>query len=106
MRAGRRNKRVELQSKAFTDDGMGGGTEAWTTYATVWAAPKPLRGAERYAAQQIEASEEGVWEILYRSGVLPKHRVKYGSRVFEITAVINPFERNHTLELHYAEVPA
>lgn len=106
MRAGRRNKRVDLQARTFTDDGMGGGPETWTTYATVWAAVEPLRGDERYASQQVQPGVSHKVTMLYRSDVQAAHRVKFGTRVFEIRSVLSPFEREQTTELQCEESPA
>jgi SPP1 family predicted phage head-tail adaptor len=104
MRAGRRDKQVEIQSLALTDDGSGGHTQVWTTYATVWAEIKPMTGAERYAAQQIQPGISHIVTALYRAGVEADDRVKYGTRYFRIAAVLNPRERGQTMELHCEEV--
>ena len=37
--------------------------------------------------------------IRHRDGVTPKMRLKFGARILNIRAVINPAERNRTLEL-------
>ena len=37
--------------------------------------------------------------IRYLSGIVPKMRVKYGSRIFDILSVINVSERNRELQL-------
>ena len=49
---------------------------------------------------------EGEYEIRirYYSGVTPKWRVKWGSRIYDIESVINPDEKNVMLDLMCVEV--
>ncbi len=103
MQAGRLRHRIELQSATETRNEYGEATASWSTYATVWAAVEPLRGAERYSAQQAQAEEITRVVIRFRDDVSPKHRVKYGGRYLYINSVINPRERSRTLELMCTE---
>jgi len=67
--------------------------------ATVWAKIQPLRGNERYQAQQVSSALSHKIILRYLDGVKPQMRVLYGSRVFYIVSVINVEERNEMLEL-------
>lgn len=99
MRAGQLRHRVILQTLTPGQDSYGDQTESWGDTATVWAAIEPLRGKEYYDAQQINAEITIRIRIRYRSGVTPVMRVKQGSRIWDIKAVIHPEERKQELEL-------
>jgi len=96
---GQLRHRVTLQQAVEQDDGYGGRTVTWQDVATVWAAVEPLRGDERYRAQQVRAQLSHRVTIRYRPGVRPGMRVVYGGRLLAITAVIDPEERHERLEL-------
>ena len=67
--------------------------------ATVWAAIEPLKGSERLRAEQLENPVTHRVSIRHRAGVTPKMRIKFGTRILNIRAVIDPEERNRSLEL-------
>jgi len=104
MNAGKLRHRVTIQQLVATDDGYGGITETWQDVATVWAAVEPLRGTERYRAQQVQAELSHKVTIRYRPGIKPDMRLKYGDRILEIEAVIDVEERHRWLELLCSEV--
>lgn len=104
MRAGRLRHRVTLQQLTQVPDGGGGYTEDWTDVATVWAAVEPLRGQERYEAQQVQATLSHRITIRYRAGVEPSMRVVHDGRVFNVLSVIDPQERHRELQLLVEEV--
>jgi SPP1 family predicted phage head-tail adaptor len=99
LRAGRLRHRIVLQSAGEAADGGGGFTVTWGDVATLWAAIEPLKGSERLRAQQLETPVTHRVTIRHRAGVTAKMRVKFGSRAFNIRAVIDPQERGRTLEL-------
>jgi SPP1 family predicted phage head-tail adaptor len=104
MQAGRMRKRVELQHFSENQNDYGEKIRDYTTYATVWAEIKPLQGKELEHAQQISAETDFRIRIRYHSAVASEHRVVYGERVFEITAVKNIEERNKELILMCKEI--
>ena len=99
LEAGALRHRITLQSATDTPDGGGGFTTVWTDVATVWAAIEPLKGREQLHAAQLETPVTHRVTLRYRAGVTPKMRVKFGTRVFNIRAVIDAEERHRTLEL-------
>lgn len=103
---GKLRHRVTLQELVKTDDGYGGIVETWQDVATVWAAIEPLRGNERYTAQQVQSELSHKVTIRYRAGIKPQMRILYGNRVFDIEAVIDVDERHRWLELLCSEVVA
>jgi SPP1 family predicted phage head-tail adaptor len=104
MNAGKLRQRVKIQELARVEDGYGGYAEAWRDVAAAWAAVEPLRGSERYAAQQVQAELTHRVVMRYRPGVRPQMRLVYGDRVLEIAAVIDMEERHKWLELLCTEV--
>ena len=99
MRAGQMNKRVTLQIKSVTIDGLGTEVITWTDHATVWASVEPVTGREYYLAQQQATSISTKIGIRYRRGITGGWRVKYGNRIFDIQAPINVGEKNKELIL-------
>ena len=99
MRAATLRHRVILQSSAATADGGGGAATAWSDVATPWASIEPLRGAERMSAQQLESRLSHRVRLRHRDGVTTAMRLKFGTRIFNIRAVINPAMRDRLLEL-------
>ena len=94
MRAGRLRYKVTIQEVAETTDSYGSFTESWTTYGTVWAEIDPPKGREYFAAGQKQAEVTTRIRIRYLSGVTPKMRVLFGSRILKINSVIDTDERN------------
>lgn len=104
MNAGALRHRVTIQRFERVEDEGGGYVEDWKDVATVWAAIKPMRGNERYEAQQVQSTLTHKVIMRYRAGIKPQMRILYGNRVFEIEAVIDVDERHRWLELLCSEV--
>lgn len=103
MRAGKLRHRVTLQTRTETQNDTGESAASWSDFATVWAAVEPLRGRELIAAQAVNSEVTGMIRMRYRAGVEPTMRAVYGSRNFNIVAIVNPEERNIELWLYTSE---
>lgn len=104
MNIGKLRHRITIQQQLQTRDEHGGVVTAWQAFATRWAALEPLSGRELFEAQQL-ANKVGLRvRLRYLSEVTPAMRVLYGTRVFNIQAVINVEERNEELQLLCEEV--
>lgn len=101
IEAGRLNKRIICQVASVT---AGEGVMTWTDVCTVWADIRPLVGTRRYQAKQLNSEVAGQIVIRYRTDITTAMRIKYGARYFEILAIINPDERNESLEIEYKEL--
>jgi SPP1 family predicted phage head-tail adaptor len=103
VRAGELRHLITLQTPSpATPDGDGGYTEdPWTTLATVWASivPATARDLERVVAGTVQSSATHLVTIRYLAGVTTKTRVVFGTRLFSVTGVQNPEERNISLVL-------
>ena len=99
LKAGHLDKRVEIQANTPAANDYGEMVASWATVATVWAAIEPLTGREVLQTQQVQAESSVRIRIRYYSGLTAAHRIKYGSRIFEINSVSNKFERGEHMEL-------
>ncbi len=106
MRAGQLRHKIKIQQKTTTKDSEGIPFETWTDFAAVWAAIEPLQGREFFSAQAVNAQVTTRIRIRYQAGISPTMRVSYGTRVFDIQAVIDVEERHRELQLMCQEVIA
>lgn len=104
MRMGKLRNRITIQQVQEARSATGAVMETWVTYAEVWAAVEPLRGREFFASRQMQAQVDARVRIRFISGVTPKMRVLWGSRIYLIDAVINPEERGVELQLMCREI--
>lgn len=106
MRAGTLRHLVTLQTPTSAPDGDGGFTDTWTALATVWASivPATARDLERVVAGTVQSSATHLVTIRYLAGVTTKTRIVFGSRLFSVTGVQNPEERNISLVLVCQEI--
>lgn len=103
MRIGDLCHRIKLQTGTRTSDGAGGSTISWADTATVWASVEPVTGREPYAANQLQGQVSHKIQIRYRSGVTHGTRVLFGTRVFDVQAVLNDKEGDESLTLYCQE---
>lgn len=87
MLAGKLDRRVTIQRKQVTRDDFGGEVIAWAEVCTVWARIIPLRGSERFVAQQEQADRDARVQMRWWPGITPAMRVIYEGRVWDIEAV-------------------
>ncbi len=99
----RLKRRVEIEMPVQVADGGGGLSVNWQNFATIWAEILPfsttVRNSEKFTNGQLEDIGGFRITIRYLNGITPKMRVKYGTRLFNIRAVIDPDENKEILEL-------
>jgi len=104
MKIGKLQHRIEIQENIFGEpDEHGNPAESWTTLATVWADVMPLSGRELLLAQQVHATTTHQIRIRWRDNVKALQRVKFGTRAFDINAIINDREEDRMLLLTCTE---
>lgn len=97
MRIGDLRHRLSLEAVSREDDGCGGAVETWQEHIELWAAVRPLSGGEAEAADQLAGRvTHEVW-VRWRDGVRPDMRFRFGTRTFEVRAVIDVGERRRFL---------
>jgi len=94
-----RPHRVTLQNPGpAVPDGDGGFTQTWTDLVPpalyVKIAPATAREVERLAAGTVLATATHIVTGPYHAGVTTKTRIVFNGRVFSVTGVANPDERN------------
>lgn len=83
--------RITFQEEAETADDGGGYALAWTNITTapsVWASIEALSGREALRAMQLEHPVSHQIICRHRTDITAKMRIKYGTRMFNIRAVL------------------
>lgn len=99
MQAGKLRHRVSIQRLTpGSPEQDAGGTpdESWATIFSAWAEVAPLRGRELIAAQQVASEVTGTVRLRYRAdfSITAKDRVLFGTRTYDILAVVDTMERH------------
>lgn len=84
---GSMDRRITIQAKSTTMTAMGHAEESWSTVAEPAAAIVPMRGAERFASQQIIGQAVTVFAIRYLDGLTVAHRVVYRGVPYDIQSI-------------------
>lgn len=109
MNIGQLRHKVTLENPgALVPDGRGGFTQVPTQFAQVWADIRPAtpRDLERRVASTVQSSASHIVTTRYVPGVTTATQIRFGARVFSVTGVQNPEERNISLVLACNEVVA
>lgn len=101
----RYNHRITIQRESTprADDDQGGYALGWTDVCTTWAAFESPTGRESLFAGQLQASVTQIAYIPYRAGIDATMRVRFGTRVMNIRAVLDEGERKRELKLMVEE---
>jgi SPP1 family predicted phage head-tail adaptor len=87
---GRMRFEVILQTHFKVADGMGGFNVSWDNTATVRCDIQPLSMIERTQASRLMTDSTHRLIMRYREISPTTQRFQYGSRLFNITSVVNP----------------
>ena len=96
-RIGQRRERIEIQSLATTDDGMGGTVAAtslgWRTIGRASAKVDALdeRTREALLGKGLTAQHSYHVDIAYRVGIEPQMRVQWREKTMEIQSIAEDF---------------
>lgn len=99
MEAGKLRNRVTIESPTEARDALGGVTLTWATFAIVWASVSPIGGREYLQAAGTQAQVTHRVRCRRIAGVLPRMRVKHGTRTLHIEQVRDLEERRAELDL-------
>jgi SPP1 family predicted phage head-tail adaptor len=105
VKAGRLDRRVQLQSRVVTRNASGEDVVTYSVVGDVWAEKFDLRGREFYAAQQAKADVTTRWRIRWRSDVSVLHRLVYEGRSYDINAAAEIGRREGLELVTTADVP-
>lgn len=87
MRAGKRDRRVLLQSRTLTANALGEQVPSYADLGEEWAEKIDLRGREYFAAAQVQSDVTTRWRIPYRSDMTVLHRLVYDGRSYDINHI-------------------
>lgn len=100
------NHYVTVQQQSTQLDSAGQPVQSWTTFANLWVDIEPLIGAN---TREMALAKEMYAELSHRinswfiPGITPAMRIQYGSRIFNILAVINIKEQNQKMQILCSE---
>ncbi|KKZ58562.1 phage head closure protein [Haemophilus haemolyticus] len=99
LKAGKYNKVIGLQKQVNEPNDYGGIVSKWRTIANVRAAVEPLQGREFFSG--AVPLGENIVRVRVRYGIEVDRtmRVKYGTRLLEITNIIDSKESHRELQL-------
>jgi SPP1 family predicted phage head-tail adaptor len=99
MKIGKLRHKINILQPATTQTECGCLGSPSVFESNVWAKVTGLQGRELHAAQQIVAEVTHDVLIRYLPGVRSNMYVQFGSRTFQIEAVVNADELNSELHL-------
>lgn len=91
--------RIEFETPSLVPNDSGGQTKTYSSVGTYWASITPKRVREFNFAQRIEPRVEHEIRLRYIAGLSQKMRIKFGTRYFEIKAMVNDEEMNEYLTI-------
>jgi SPP1 family predicted phage head-tail adaptor len=105
IRTGKLRQQIQIIDPSSSRDSFGGSTPGGgTSLGTVWASIEALSGRDALAAQSFTSIGTHLVTIRWMPGILAKQQVIFGSRTFQIEAVLNPDERTKKLILICVEI--
>jgi head-tail adaptor len=104
MQAGKLRYLVTIQKQTGAIDSTGAETDTWTTFAEVYAWIEPYVGSARAGREEFQGGQLVGLDytrihLRYVAGLIPKMRVSWNGRIFDILAINNRDERNYELEM-------
>lgn len=105
MKPGRMVHLITMQRQATTVDAYGQQTRTWTNLGTSYASIEPVRGREYFQASGEKADVTHDIRLRAREDIalVPRDRIAFGSRYFDIRSVINVGERGREWQLMCTE---
>lgn len=96
MRAGRLRDTIYIQTPTETTSG-GITTATWAVTETLRAETDPIRGAEMFAASQVQDTATKIFKVRYTDGITQKARIVFGEHAYNIIDVKDVSNRHREL---------
>lgn len=96
MSIGERRHRVVFETATVVQDAFGEPDQTWSTLATRWAVVLPMKGKERFSANQVQADVDHRIVCRYdstMSALVPGDRATWSGHVYDIKSIV---WRDHT----------
>lgn len=77
MRAGKLDRRITIERATYETNDFGEEVEIWECVATVWAQQRPVRGAERFTAQEFAGTRTLTFHIRYTPSLTVRDRIRF-----------------------------
>ena len=103
MRAGRLKHRITLRTPIETQNRIGEVVKSYADGETIWAGIVPKGALEKVTTDQRIAESDLDINIRYNSEITTEHRLIFGTRIFEITGIVNRDMANRELILFCKE---
>lgn len=97
--AGRYRYAATVQRRTGERDDSGGLLDNWIAFASVRLGLEPLRGREFNSAGRVSAETTHLIYMRYLTGLTPDMRILFGTRIFDIQAIIDIDERHRDFEI-------
>lgn len=102
MSIGERRHRVTFERATKTQDAFGEPDNTWASLCTSWAMVQPLKGRERFSANEVQADVDT--RIVTRArtelaALSPGDRATWSGHTYDIRSVIHRDHRRHELEI-------
>ena len=109
LQTGKLRHRIEIVQPSGMQDSFGGVSQdpsLWSKVVTTWANIEAMSGRDQFAASEFVSTSTHRITIRYPRGLTITNAmyVWFKGRTFQITAVLNPDERNKMLYLMAVEV--
>lgn len=107
MNPGELRNKIIIKVQPTTQDSYGAKIEdtlLWNDFIKCWAAILPIKGREFFNAQQVNATVTTRIKIRYSSGITPGMRVVFGTKLYDIKAVLDIEERHKEIHLMCEEI--
>ena len=102
MTIGEKRMRVAFQTPSVSRDDFGEPDQSWSTLVTAWALVQPMKGRERFAANEVQADVDH--RIVVRNSTElatlgPGDRATWSGHTYDIKAVIHRDHRRSEIEI-------
>ena len=95
MIRGRLDRYVVIKSVSVSQDSIGQAIETFSTFASVWAERRDIRGSERFEAQQVLPMRISTFRIPWMTGIRENMRlVDSDGSTYQIKGVAEDQRRN------------
>ena len=99
MNVGKMRHRIEIQTYSNTKNEIGELTKSWTTYKTLWAEKKQLRGYNTTIEDKEGIEYNYRFKVRYRTDLDESMRIVHKGIVYDIKH-INPIQEIDLYETH------
>jgi SPP1 family predicted phage head-tail adaptor len=103
VRAGEKNRRIEIQKLTVSKNSLGENVETWSVFRSVWAKVTYMnmrKGGEVFVAMMVQSEQWLVFKIDYISGISPKtFRIKWEGDIYDIRSANEGGDYKEYLEI-------